>query len=101
MFGSVSTLAGVLGSSAGHFYAGDPVRGVGLGALGTAVITGASLGGLLVGISLGGGSNGDTLAAASFVACAGTLVGWTAFLAGDARDVAEKRGDALLRWDLP
>ncbi|MEB3220794.1 MAG: hypothetical protein VKS61_01830 [Candidatus Sericytochromatia bacterium] len=98
--GSISTLAGALGSSVGHFYAGDPVRGVGLGALGTAVITGASLGGLVLGTALGGSSIA-TLAAVSFVACTGTLVGWTWFVAGDARHVAVTRGEARLQLNRP
>jgi hypothetical protein len=91
--GSISTLAGALGSGAGHFHAGDPVRGVGLGALGTVAITGASLGGLVAGSALGGKSV-DALAAASFVACAGTLVGWTYFMAGDARRAATQHAEA-------
>jgi hypothetical protein len=98
--GSISTLAGALGSGAGHFYAGDPVRGVGLGALGTVAITGASLGGLVASTALGGRSF-DTLAAASFVACAGTLVGWTYFMAGDARHEATERREVVLQPERP
>jgi TM2 domain-containing membrane protein YozV len=98
--GSISTLAGALGSGAGHFYVGDPVRGLGLGALGTVAITGASLGGLVASTALGGGSF-DTLAAASFFACAGTLVGWTYFMAGDARHEATERREVVLQPGRP
>jgi hypothetical protein len=98
--GSFSTLGAVLGSSAGHFYAGDPVRGVGLGALGTATITGASLVGLVAGSALGGGST-DALAAASFAACTGAAVGWTMFMASDARQVAAKRREVALAPNHP